>query len=175
MANTFFKAQGLAMGDSLVEDDAIDIAKRTLEQAGGKLVLPVESVIADAFAEDANTQTVSIPDGGVPDGWQVMDVGPKTIERYREELAGAKLVVWNGPVGVFEMEPFAKGTTVLAELVAELTGQGATTIIGGGDSAAAVRVAGLAERMSHISTGGGASLEMLEGKTLPGLVALNDR
>ena len=174
MANTFFKAQGLAMGDSLVEDDALDTAKGTLEKAGDRLVLPTEIVIADAFAEGANKRTGPVSDG-VPDGWRVMDVGPKTIENFGEELAGAKLVVWNGPMGVFEFAPFAQGTEALAKLVAKLTGEGATTIIGGGDSAAAVRAAGLTDQMSHISTGGGASLEMLEGKILPGLAALNNR
>jgi phosphoglycerate kinase len=174
MANTFFKAQGLAMGDSLVEDDALDTARSLLGKARDRLVLPTEVVIADAFSADANSKTVVIQ-GGVPDGWQVLDAAPATIDRFGEELSGAKLVVWNGPVGVFEFERFAHGTQSLAELVAKQTEQGAKTIIGGGDSAAAVRAADLTDQMSHISTGGGASLEMLEGKTLPGLAALNDR
>jgi phosphoglycerate kinase len=174
MANTFFKAQGRAMGESLVEDDALDTARDTLEQAGDRLTLPTEVVIADDFNAEANSRTVPVSEG-VPDGWRIMDVGLAAIDHFAGELKGAQLVVWNGPMGVFEMEPFAEGTQALAKLVAGLTAKGATTIIGGGDSAAAVRAAGLADQMSHISTGGGASLEMLEGKTLPGLAALNDR
>lgn len=174
MANTFFKAQGIAVGDSLVEDESVDTATGLLDKAGDKLTLPGEVVIADAFNEDANTRTISVAEG-VPSGWRILDVGPATVEAFGGQLGGAKLVVWNGPLGVFEMEPFAQGTIALAKLVAGLTGGGATTIIGGGDSAAAVRMAGLSDKMSHISTGGGASLEMLEGKTLPGLAALDDR
>jgi phosphoglycerate kinase len=170
MANTFLRAQGHELGDSLVEESAVEQARDLLGRAGDKLVLPVDVVIADAFAADARTQVV--PAGDVPSGWRVMDIGPQTVARFREALQGARLVVWNGPMGVFELQPFAEGTNAVARLVAE---SGATSIIGGGDSAAAVEQAGLAERMSHISTGGGASLEFLEGRTLPGVAALNDR
>lgn len=171
MANTFYQAQGIAMADSLVEEDALNTAKALLEKSGGKLVLPQEVVIADAFDNDANTQVIKIADG-VPDGWRVLDISAGAVEEFRRVLSGAKTVVWNGPMGVFEMPNFAKGTFAVAEILAESS---ATTIIGGGDSAAAVTQAGLADRMSHISTGGGASLELLEGKQLPGVVALSDR
>lgn len=171
MANTFFAAQGIAMGDSLVEADAINTAKSLLENAGDKLVLPDEVVIADAFDNDAESKVIKVSEG-VPDGWRVLDIAPGTVETFRGALRDAKTVVWNGPMGVFEMPNFAKGTVQIAEILAESS---ATTIIGGGDSAAAVAQAGLADHMSHISTGGGASLELLEGKQLPGVVALNDR
>jgi phosphoglycerate kinase len=171
MANTFFKAQGIPMGDSLVEDEVLDTAKALMEKGGGKLVLPTEVVIADAFDNAANAKVIKIADG-VPDGWRVLDIGPASVEAFRKVIIDAKTVVWNGPMGVFEMPNFAKGTFQIAELMAESS---ATTIIGGGDSVAAVQQAGLADRMSHISTGGGASLELLEGKELPGVAALNDR
>ncbi len=170
MANTFFKAQGLPVGDSLVENDALDLARDLLAKAGDKLVLPVDVVIADAFAPDAATQTVPVDQ--VPDGWRILDIGPQTIELYRSLLAQAKTVVWNGPMGVFEMPAFAKGTFAIAHVLAELD---AVTIIGGGDSASAVKQAGVADKVSHVSTGGGASLEFLEGKTLPGIAALDDK
>ncbi len=170
MANTFFKAQGYAMADSLVEEEAVEDARTLLEEAEEKLVLPVDLVIADAFANDARRKT--IPVGDVPDGWRVLDIGPQTLERFREALEGARLVVWNGPMGVFEFPNFAQGTFALARLLAE---GDAVTIVGGGDSAAAVNQSGLADRFTHISTGGGASLEFLEGKTLPGVAALDDR
>ncbi|MBN1681603.1 MAG: phosphoglycerate kinase [Anaerolineae bacterium] len=170
MANTFFKAQGWETGDSLVEDDAIDTAKKLLETGGGKLVLPEEVVIADAFDNEANSKVIAAKDG-VPAGWRILDISPGAVEAFREVLKDARVIIWNGPMGVFEMPNFAKGTFQIAEILAE---SNATTIIGGGDSAAAVKVAGLADRMSHISTGGGASLELLEGKELPGVVALND-
>jgi phosphoglycerate kinase len=171
MANTFFKAQGWAVGDSLVEDDAIETAKKLLETGSSKLLLPDEVVIADAFDNDANTQVIAIKDG-VPDGWRILDISPGAVEAFREVLKDAQTIIWNGPMGVFEMDNFAKGTYQIAEILAESS---ATTIIGGGDSAAAVKKAGLSDRMSHISTGGGASLELLEGKALPGVVALQDR
>ena len=170
MANTFFKAQGYAMADSLVEEEAVEDARALLEEAAEKLVLPVDLVIADAFANDARRKT--IPVGDVPDGWRVLDIGPQTLERFRDALEGARLVVWNGPMGVFEFPNFAQGTFALARLLAE---GDAVTIVGGGDSAAAVNQSGLADRFTHISTGGGASLEFLEGKTLPGVAALDDR
>ncbi len=170
MANTFFKARGLPVGDSLVENDALDLARDLLAKAGDKLVLPVDVVIADAFAPDAASQTVPVDQ--VPDGWRILDIGPQTIELYRSLLAEAKTVVWNGPMGVFEMPAFAKGTFAIAHVLAELD---AVTIIGGGDSASAVKQAGVADKVSHVSTGGGASLEFLEGKTLPGIAALDDK
>jgi phosphoglycerate kinase len=170
MANTFLAAEGLKMQDSLVEESAIDTAKSILEKAGDKLILPVDAVIADKFAEDANTQVVDVEK--IPPGWRMMDVGPKTLKLYKQALDGAKLIVWNGPVGVFEMPKFAEGTFALARMLAE---SGATTVIGGGDSASAVKKAGVAKQMTHVSTGGGASLEFLEGKELPGVAALMDK
>jgi phosphoglycerate kinase len=170
MANTFLSAKGLNMQDSLVEGEAIETAKSLLSKLGDKLVLPVDAVIADKFAEDANTQVVDVDK--IPAGWRMLDVGPKTLELYKETLKGAKLIVWNGPVGVFEMPKFAEGTFALARMLAE---SGATTVIGGGDSASAVKKAGVAKQMTHVSTGGGASLEFLEGKELPGVAALNDK
>ena len=170
MANTFFKAMGFDMGKSLVEEEAVETARALLEQGRSRLVLPVDLIVADAFSEDAHTKVVA-PDG-VPAGWRALDIGPKTISTFESALSGARTVVWNGPMGVFEMAPFAKGTFGLAEVLA---GMDATVIIGGGDTAAAVRRSGLADRFTHISTGGGASLEFLEGKTLPGVAALSDR
>ncbi|HLY28547.1 MAG TPA: phosphoglycerate kinase [Aggregatilineales bacterium] len=174
MANTFFAAQGRKMGKSLVEATALDMARDLLKKAGNKLVLPVDQVIADDFKNDARTQTVEA-DADVPENWQVLDIGPKSVEQFRKILSGAKTIVWNGPMGVFEMPNFAKGTNAVAQILAELTPKGVITIIGGGDSASAVQQAGLADKMTHISTGGGASLELLEGQALPGVVALNDR
>ncbi len=174
MANTFFRAQGRKTGASLVEETALDTARDLLKKAGDKLVLPVDGVIADAFKNDANTRTVTAKED-VPDGWQILDIGPKTIEEYGKILSTARTVVWNGPMGVFEMEKFARGTNAVAKILADLTGKGVITIIGGGDSAAAVQQAGLADKMTHISTGGGASLELLEGQALPGVTALNDK
>jgi len=169
MANTFFKAQGYEMADSLVEEDAIETAKALLEKAGEKLLLPVDMVIADAFATDAADQVVSV--GDVPAGWRVLDIGPRTVAAFGEVIAHAGTVVWNGPMGVFEFEKFAKGTFAVAKAVAESS---ATSIIGGGDSISAINKSGLEDQITHISTGGGASLEMLEGKMLPGLAALDD-
>ena len=169
MANTFFKAQGYEMAESLVEGEVIDVAKSLLDKAGDKLVLPVDMVIADAFAADAADQVIEV--GDVPDGWQVLDIGPRSVENFAEIIAQAGTVVWNGPMGVFEFEKFAQGTFAVAKAVAN---SNATGIIGGGDSISAIRKSGLADRITHISTGGGASLEMLEGKVLPGLAALDD-
>ncbi len=171
MANTFFAAQGLPTGNSLVEADAIDTAKALLEKASDKLFLPVDAVIADKF--DANAEARVVPVDDVPDGWMILDIGPATIAHYSNRLAAAKTVVWNGPMGVFEFPRFAEGTFAIARALADL--KDAITIIGGGDSAAAVQQSGLAEKISHISTGGGASLEFLEGKTLPGVAALDDK
>ncbi len=170
MANTFFKAMGFPVGDSLVEDDAVPTAKALLASGGSRLVLPVDVVIADAFDNEANTRIVAPNE--VPDGWRILDIGPKTVETFKSALTGARTVVWNGPMGVFEMPKFAEGTFAIARVLAELD---ATTIIGGGDSASAVKKAGVADRMSHVSTGGGASLEFLEGKVLPGVAALQDK
>jgi phosphoglycerate kinase len=171
MANTFFKAQGLAVGDSLVEDASLDTARALLAKGGDKLVLPVDAVLGDKFEAGAQSQTIDVM-AGVPTGWRILDIGPKTVAAFGAALKGAALVVWNGPMGVFEFPAFAQGTNAVAKLLAE---SGATTVIGGGESVAAVEQAGLAAKMTHISTGGGASLEMLEGRVLPGLAALNDR
>ncbi|MGP1587646.1 MAG: phosphoglycerate kinase [Treponemataceae bacterium] len=173
MAYTFLKAQGHKVGISLVEDDFIDTAKKLLSDAaakGVKIVLPVDHIAADKF--DANASPVAIDGIDIPDNLMAMDVGPKTINLYKEVLSSAKSVVWNGPVGVFEFDAFAKGTAVVAQLVADATARGAMTVVGGGDSVAAVNKFNLADKMSHVSTGGGASLEFLEGKTLPGIAVL---
>jgi phosphoglycerate kinase len=170
MANTFFKAQGYEMGDSLVDDAGLELAQGLIAEGGDTLVLPVDVVVADAFAADAASKVVGVDE--VTAGWRVLDIGPATIAHYANRLAGAKTVVWNGPMGVFEFPAFAKGTFAVADVLANLD---ATTIIGGGDSAAAVNDAGLAGKMTHISTGGGASLEYLEGKVLPGVAALDEK
>ncbi|MER2598114.1 MAG: phosphoglycerate kinase [Caldilineales bacterium] len=170
MANTFLKAQGYDMADSLVEESSVELAKALMVEGGDKLVLPVDVVIADAFAADAANRVVGVDE--IPAGWRVLDIGPATVAHYANRLAAAKTVVWNGPMGVFEFPAFAKGTFAIADVLAHLD---ATTIIGGGDSAAAVNDAGLAAKMSHISTGGGASLEYLEGKVLPGVAALDEK
>jgi phosphoglycerate kinase len=174
MANTFFKAQGHAMGKSLVEEDAVETARTLIATGGSKLVLPVDAVIGDAFDNNAQRKTIAVSEG-VPDGWGIYDIGPKTVEMFKGILKDAMTVVWNGPMGVFEMPNFAQGTYALAQLLAEQTDHGAISIIGGGDSAAAIEGSGLAGRITHISTGGGASLEMLEGKALPGVVVLRDK
>ncbi|HRE48861.1 MAG TPA: phosphoglycerate kinase [Aggregatilineales bacterium] len=174
MANTFFAAQGRAMGKSLVEAEAVETAKGLLAKAGGKLVLPVDAVIADAFKNDAQTK-IAPTSADVPEGWQILDIGPKSVAKFITILVDAKTIVWNGPMGVFEMPSFAHGTNSIAQVLAGLTPRGALTIIGGGDSAAAVSQAGLEDMLTHISTGGGASLELLEGQALPGVVALNDK
>jgi phosphoglycerate kinase len=171
MANTFLKAQGREIGKSLVENDKLEVAGRLLREAGAKLVLPVDAVIGDRLDAGAEHRTVDV--ASVPPGWLILDIGPKTIVAFTERLRGAKTVIWNGPMGVFEMEPFAAGTFAVARALAGLSG--ATTIIGGGDSAAAVEQAGVADRITHVSTGGGASLEFLEGKELPGVAVLQDR
>jgi phosphoglycerate kinase len=170
MANTFFKAQGYAVADSLVEDEVLDTAKELLDMAGGKLVLPVDVVIADAF--DANAADKIMDVGDVPAGWRILDIGPRTVQAFSDIIKKAGTVVWNGPMGVFELDKFAKGTFEVAKAIAE---SDATGIVGGGDSASAIKKSGLEEKITHISTGGGASLEMLEGKMLPGLAALDDK
>jgi phosphoglycerate kinase len=171
MANTFLKAKGLVVGDSLVEDEVLGTAKELMVKAGARMLLPVDVVIAQAMEAGAPKQTVAADK--VPAGWRILDVGPETVKKYKQALGPAKTVFWNGPMGVFEMPPFAVGTKAVAAVLADL--KGATTVVGGGDSVAAVTQAGLADRISHISTGGGASLEFLEGKALPGVVALNDK
>ena len=170
MANTFFKAQGYALAESLVEDDVLDTAKDMLDMAGGKIVLPVDVVIADDFSADAADKIMDV--GDVPAGWRILDIGPRTVEAFSDIIKRAGTVVWNGPMGVFEFEKFAKGTFEVAKAIAE---SAATGIIGGGDSTSAIKKSGLDDKITHISTGGGASLEMLEGKTLPGLAALDDK
>ncbi len=170
MANTFFKAQGYPVGDSLVEDEVLDTARELIEEGGNRLRLPVDVVIADDFSAEAERKVMSM--GPVPEGWRILDVGPETIASFSRVIADAGTVVWNGPMGVFEFPRFAEGTVRLAEAVAK---SDAVSIIGGGDSVAAIKEAGLGEAVTHISTGGGASLEMLEGKTLPGLAALDDK
>jgi len=170
MANTFLAAKGFNMQDSLVEASSIDTAKSILQKSGDKLLLPVDAVIADKFEAEANNKVVDVDK--VPAGWRIMDIGPKSIGAFKAALKGAKLIVWNGPMGVFEMPKFAEGTFAIARLLAD---SGATTVIGGGDSASAVKKAGVAKQMTHVSTGGGASLEFLEGKELPGVAALLDK
>lgn len=173
MAYTFMKALGEEVGDSLLEADYIDYAKDMMKKAedkGVKLLIPVDTVVAKEFSNEAERKTVER--GGIEAGWQGLDIGEKTIALYKDAVKNAKTVVWNGPMGVFEMPNFAKGTNAIAEALAEID---ATTIIGGGDSVAAVNQAGLGDKMTHISTGGGASLEFLEGKDLPGIAALNDK
>ena len=174
MAYTFFKAQGKEIGNSICEDDKVDLAKELLAKAeakGVRLVLPVDNVVIQEFSNESPSQVV--PSDSIPEGWQGVDVGPATIELYREVLKDAKTVVWNGPVGVFEFDNFAVGTNKVAEILANL--DNATTIIGGGDSSAAVEKGGFADKMTHISTGGGASLEFLEGKVLPGIDCIDEK
>ncbi|OUC13722.1 MAG: phosphoglycerate kinase [Alkalinema sp. CACIAM 70d] len=175
MVFTFYKARGLSVGSSLVEDDKLELAK-TLEikakEKGVELLLPTDVVVADKFSAEANTQTVAAD--AIPDGWMGLDIGPDSVETFQAALANCKSVIWNGPMGVFEIDKFAKGTEAIANTLAGLTPQGCTTIIGGGDSVAAVEKVGVASQMSHISTGGGASLELLEGKVLPGIAALDE-
>lgn len=175
MIYTFYKAQGHKVGSSLVEEDKLDLATSLIEKAKSKgvsLLLPSDVVIADKFAADANSKVV--PANEIPDGWMGLDIGPDSIKSFGQTLDTTKTIIWNGPMGVFEFEKFAAGTEAIAKKLAELSGKGVTTIIGGGDSVAAVEKVGLADKMSHISTGGGASLELLEGKTLPGVLALNE-
>lgn len=173
MAYTFFRAMGLSTGDSLLEEDRVQMAGELLETAerdGAKLLLPIDCVIADSFSESAKTRIVRRDE--IPDGWQSLDIGPETRRLFSEKIREAKTIVWNGPMGVFEFDAFAEGTTQIARAVAE---SGAVSIVGGGDSVAAIRKAGFTDKITHISTGGGASIEFLEGKTLPGLDALDDR
>jgi len=176
MAYTFLKAEGQPIGKSLVEDDKLDLARRLRAEAQEMkfaLLLPVDHIVGAEFKADTATQTVSV--SATPDGWMGLDIGPKTIDTYRQKIAAAKTIVWNGPMGVFEMPIFAKGTLEVARAVASATDNGAISIVGGGDSVAAIHQSGVAERISHISTGGGASLEFLGGHKLPGVEALTDK
>ncbi len=170
MANTFFKAQGYPVGDSLAEDEVLDTARELISVGAQRIRLPVDLVIADAFDAGANHKVIQT--GPVPDGWRILDIGPETVQAYSKALKGAGTVVWNGPMGVFEFPEFAKGTFAIARAVAE---SGAISVVGGGESVAAVQQSGVADKITHISTGGGASLEMLEGLTLPGVAALQDK
>ncbi|OTP09983.1 phosphoglycerate kinase [Enterococcus sp. 10A9_DIV0425] len=170
MTYTFYEAKGIKIGNSLVEADKVQLAKELIEKAGDKLVLPIDNVCAPEFSNDVETQVI---EGDIPDGLMALDIGPASVKLFADTLQGAKTVVWNGPMGVFEMSNFAKGTIGVCEAIANL--EGATTIIGGGDSAAAAEQLGFADKFTHISTGGGASLELLEGKELPGLAAINDK
>eukprot|EP00599_Poterioochromonas_sp_BG-1_P009323 CAMPEP_0173152538 /NCGR_PEP_ID=MMETSP1105-20130129/12300_1 /TAXON_ID=2985 /ORGANISM="Ochromonas sp., Strain BG-1" /LENGTH=432 /DNA_ID=CAMNT_0014068253 /DNA_START=160 /DNA_END=1458 /DNA_ORIENTATION=+ len=175
MVFTFLKARGVNVGKSLVEDDQLELAKKLEKIAkdkGVQLFLASDVVVADKFAADATAKIVDV--NAIPDGWMGLDIGPKSIDAIKTALSDCKTVIWNGPMGVFEFDAFAKGTNAIATILADLTGKGTVTIIGGGDSVAAVEKAGLAEKMSHISTGGGASLELLEGKVLPGVAALDE-
>jgi phosphoglycerate kinase len=177
MAYTFFKARGLEIGNSLLEADKVAVAKEILAQAGDKLVLPVDCMVTDFFDFEAR-QIGTLNEVGadaIPAGWQSLDIGSKSIETFRSVLEDARTVVWNGPMGVFEINETARGTYAIADLLAQVTAKGATTVIGGGDSASAVNKAGVADKVSHVSTGGGASLEFIEGKTLPGVAALTDK
>lgn len=176
MAYTFFKARGIKVGNSLVEPEFIPEAKEILKKAIDlevPILLPIDHVVADKFAEDANVQTV--PRTTIEDGWQGVDIGPDTVKKFENFLDEAKTIIWNGPMGVFEMEKFSKGTMAIAKIVAKATEHGAVSIIGGGDSASAIKKAGLADKMTHISTGGGASLEFMEGKELPGIACLQNK
>ncbi|KRM52557.1 phosphoglycerate kinase [Ligilactobacillus araffinosus DSM 20653] len=170
MAYTFYAAKGIKIGNSLVEKDKIELAKEIMEKAGDKLVLPIDNVCAEKFDNDAPSKVV---EGDIPDGYMALDIGPKSVEEFENVLKDAKTVVWNGPMGVFEMPNFAKGTLEIGKFLGTLTD--ATTIVGGGDSTAAVKKLGVADKLTHISTGGGASLEYLEGKTLPGIAAVSDK
>ncbi|KRM75395.1 phosphoglycerate kinase [Secundilactobacillus collinoides] len=170
MTYTFYAAKGMKIGNSLVETDKIDLAKEIMEKAGDKLALPTDSVVAAKFDNDADHKTV---DGDIPDGYMALDIGPKSVAEFKDVLKDAKLVVWNGPMGVFEMSNYAEGTLEIGKFLGTLSN--ATTIVGGGDSTAAVQQLGVGDQLTHISTGGGASLEYLEGKTLPGIAAISDK
>jgi phosphoglycerate kinase len=175
MIFTFYKARGMSVGSSLVEEDKLELATKLEAKAkekGVEFLLPTDVLLADKFSAEANTQITSVD--AIPDGWMGLDIGPDSVKTFQAALADVKSVIWNGPMGVFEIDKFAKGTEAIAHTLAELTPKGTTTIIGGGDSVAAVEKVGLADQMSHISTGGGASLELLEGKVLPGIAALDE-
>jgi len=170
MTYTFYAAKGMKIGNSLVEEDKIDLAKQIMDKAGDKLVLPVDSIVAEKFSNDVPSKTV---EGDIPDGYMALDIGPKSVQDFEAVLKDAKLVVWNGPMGVFEMSNYAEGTLEIGKFLGDLSN--ATTIVGGGDSTAAVQQLGVSDKLTHISTGGGASLEYLEGKTLPGIAAISEK
>ncbi|MCY9807209.1 phosphoglycerate kinase [Lentilactobacillus senioris] len=170
MTYTFYAAKGMNIGNSLVEEDKIEVAKNILEKGGDKIVLPVDSIVAKEFNNDAEHKVV---EGDIPDGWMALDIGPKSVTEFEDVLKDAKTVVWNGPMGVFEMPNYANGTLEIGKFLGTLSG--ATTIVGGGDSTAAVKQLGVSDKLTHISTGGGASLEYLEGKTLPGIAAIDNK
>jgi phosphoglycerate kinase len=175
MIFTFYKARGLSVGKSLVEEDKLELAKELEAKAAAKgvqMLLPTDVVLADNFSPDANSQIAKIE--AIPDGWMGLDIGPDSVKVFQDALADCQTVIWNGPMGVFEFDKFAAGTNAIAHTLADLSAKGAITIIGGGDSVAAVEKVGVADKMSHISTGGGASLELLEGKVLPGVAALDE-
>lgn len=174
MAYTFDAAKGNKIGNSLFEADKVELAKELMAEAGDKLVLPIDSIAADAFSNDAKTEVVDA-EAGIPDGYMGLDIGPKSVKLLQDTLSDAKTVVWNGPMGVFEMSNFAKGTLAIGEELVKVTENGGTTIVGGGDSTAAVQQLGVADKLTHISTGGGASLEYLEGKELPGIAAISEK
>lgn len=174
MAYTFDAAKGEKIGNSLFEADKVELAKELMAEAGDKFVLPVDSIAADAFSNDANTEVVDAT-AGIPDGYMGLDIGPKSVKLLQDTLSDAKTVVWNGPMGVFEMPNFAKGTLAIGEELVKVTENGGTTIVGGGDSTAAVQQLGVADKLTHISTGGGASLEYLEGKELPGIASISEK
>jgi phosphoglycerate kinase len=169
MANTFLKAKGVAVGESLVEEESLDEAKRILDEAGDKLILPVDVVVAESQDEDAERKSVSVDD--VPQGWQILDIGPETVDLFKEKLQDASTVLWNGPLGLFEKKPFAEGTYAIAKTLATLD---AKTFTGGGETIAAVAESGVTDKITHVSTGGGAFLNFMEGKELPGIAALED-
>jgi phosphoglycerate kinase len=178
MAYTFLKAKGLEIGKSLVENDKVDLAKSLLEQAGDKIVLPVDYQVTDSLdfgARKIGSPLRAVPDTGIPSDMESVDIGPESIKKFSDIITSAGTVVWNGPMGVFEIEESSKGTFAVAQALVDATAKGAITIIGGGDSAAAIEQAGLEKQVSHVSTGGGASLEFLEGKALPGVTALSDK
>ena len=174
MAYTFDAAKGNKIGNSLFEADKVELAKELMAEAGDKLVLPIDSIAADAFSNDAKTEVVDA-EAGIPDGYMGLDIGPKSVKLLQDTLSDAKTVVWNGPMGVFEMSNFAKGTLAIGEELVKVTENGGTTIVGGGDSTAAVQQLGVADKLTHISTGGGASLEYLEGKELPGIASISEK
>ncbi|MGX4594296.1 phosphoglycerate kinase [Leuconostoc sp. JNUCC 76] len=174
MAYTFDAAKGNKIGNSLFESDKVELAKELMAEAGDKLVLPIDSIAADAFSNDAKTEVVDA-EAGIPDGYMGLDIGPKSVKLLQDTLSDAKTVVWNGPMGVFEMPSFAKGTLAIGEELVKVTENGGTTIVGGGDSTAAVQQLGVADKLTHISTGGGASLEYLEGKELPGIASISEK
>lgn len=177
MAYTFFKAKGLEIGNSLLEEDKISLAKELLEKGGNKIVLPFDCMITDKLDFDGRRvgELKEVPADAILEGWLGVDIGTKSIEQFGDILKDAKTIVWNGPMGVFEIEATAKGTFAIAKVLAEATLNGASTVIGGGDSASAVVKAGMGDKVSHVSTGGGASLEFLEGKVLPGVAALTEK